>query len=373
MPSQNCNAVLTPEGRSGRALHVAADCGPVASANGSRAPWRVIAQSAEPSMMLRQFLRSLCLAGALGVSMTAIAQTYPTKPVRLLVPYPPGGATDIFARLVGAKLTEALGQSFVIEQRPGAAGVIGADAAAKAAPDGYTVFIGQASNLAINQHLMKKLPYDPIKDFSPITRIAASPNLLVVHPSMPIRSIRDLVALAKAQPGVINYASAGNGSPGHLAAEYFRKMAQIDVVHIPYKGAAPAILDVIAGQVSFYFTSPIAAQPFVQAGRLRQVAVTSARRFPALPQVPSIAESGFKDIDIVSWWGLLAPAGVPADIVGRLHAATTKALDSPETKDRLASQGAMAVADTPGEFAAYIKAEIANWAKIVSASGARLD
>jgi tripartite-type tricarboxylate transporter receptor subunit TctC len=220
---------------------------------------------------------------------------------------------------------------------------------------------------------MKKLPYDPVKDFAPITRIAFSPNLLVVHPSMPVRSIGDLVALAKARPGAINYASAGNGSPGHLAAEYFKKMAQIDIVHIPYKGATPAILDVIAGQVSFYFTSPIAAQPYVQAGRLRQIAVTSAKRFPPLPQVPSIAEAGYKDIDIVSWWGLLAPAGVPADIVGRLHAATTKVLSSPEMRDRLASQGAVAVPESPQEFAAYIKAEIANWAKIVSASGARLD
>jgi len=317
--------------------------------------------------------RALCPAAALIFSMSAAAQTYPAKPVRLLVPYPPGGATDIFARLVGAKLGESLGQSFVIEQRPGAAGVIGAEAAAKAAPDGYTVFIGQASNLAINQHLMKKLPYDPMKDFAPITRIASSPNLLVVHPSMPVRSIRDLVGLAKARPGAINYASAGNGSPGHLAAEYFRKMAQIDVVHIPYKGATPAILDVIAGQVSFYFTSPIAAQPYVQAGRLRQIAVTSAKRFPPLPQVPSIAEAGYKDIDIVSWWGLLAPAGVPADVVGRLHAATIKVLESQEIRDRLSSQGAIAVPESPAEFAAYIKAEIANWAKIVSASGARLD
>jgi tripartite-type tricarboxylate transporter receptor subunit TctC len=301
------------------------------------------------------------------------AQSYPAKPVRMIVPYPPGGATDIFARLVGAKLTEALGQPFVIEQRPGAAGVIGAEVVAKAAPDGYTVFIGQASNLAINQHLMKKLPYDPVRDFAPITRVAASPNLLVIHPSMPVHSIRDLVALAQARPGAINYASAGNGSPGHLAAEYFRKTAQIDVVHIPYKGATPAILDVIAGQVSYYFTSPIAAQPYVKAGRLRQIAVTSAKRFPPLPDVPSIAESGYKDIDIVSWWGLLAPAGTPPDVVGRLNAATVKLLDSAEMKERLASQGAVVVPETPAEFAAYIKAEIANWGKIVRASGARLD
>jgi tripartite-type tricarboxylate transporter receptor subunit TctC len=318
---------------------------------------------------------ALLAAGALcaGAPALASAQGYPVKPVRLIVPYPPGGGTDIFARLVGAKLQETLGQPFVIEQRPGAAGVIGADAAAKSAPDGYTIVIGQASNLAINASLMKKLPYDPVQDFAPITRVAMSPNLLVVHPSLPVRSVKDLVALAKARPGAINYASAGNGSPGHLAAEYFRKIAKIDVVHIPYKGATPAMLDVIAGHVSYYFTSPVSAQPYVAAGRLRQIAVTSAKRFPPLPDVPAIAEAGYKDIDMVAWWGLLAPAGTSTDIINRLNAAAVKALNAPDLKGRLASQGAMVYTDTPVEFAAYIKSEIANWAKIVSASGAHLD
>ena len=319
--------------------------------------------------------RLLRAAGAIACAGAALAcaEGYPAKPVRLIVPYPPGGGTDIFARLVGAKLTEALGQPFVIEQRPGAAGVIGAEAAAKSAPDGYTIVIGQASNLAINASLMKKLPYDPVRDFAPITRIAMSPNLLVVHPSLPVRTVKDLVALAKARPGAINYASAGNGSPGHLAAEYFRKIAKIDVVHIPYKGATPAMLDVIAGQVSYYFTSPVSAQPYVAAGRLRQVAVTSAKRFPPLPDVPAIAEAGYKDIDMVAWWGLLAPAGTSADVIGRLHAAAVKTLNAPDLRDRLAGQGAMVYTDTPAEFGAYIKSEIANWAKVVAASGAHLD
>jgi tripartite-type tricarboxylate transporter receptor subunit TctC len=308
-----------------------------------------------------------------GAAALACAQGYPSKPVRLIVPYPPGGGTDIFARLVGAKLSEALNQPFVIEQRPGAAGVIGADAAAKSAPDGYTIVIGQASNLAINASLMKRLPYDPVRDFAPITRVAMSPNLLVVHPSLPVRSVKDLVALARARPGVINYASAGNGSPGHLAAEYFRKIAKIDVVHIPYKGATPAMIDVIAGHVSYYFTSPVSAQPYVAAGRLRQIAVTSAKRFPPLPDVPTIAEAGYKDIDMVAWWGLLAPAGTSADIISRLNATAVKALNAPDLKNRLASQGAMVYTDTPAEFAAYIKSEIANWAKVVAASGAHLD
>jgi tripartite-type tricarboxylate transporter receptor subunit TctC len=301
------------------------------------------------------------------------AQSYPAKPVRIIVPYPPGGATDIFARVLGSRLTETLGQQVVVEQRPGAAGVIGAEVAAKAAPDGYTLFIGQASNLAINLSLMGKLPYDPVKDFSPITLIAVSPNLLVVHPSLPVVAIKDLVALAKSKPGAINYASAGNGSPGHLAAEYFKKVAKIDMVHIPYKGAVPAMTDVIAGQASLYFTSPISAQPYVKAGRLRQIAVTSAQRFPPLPDVPTVAEAGYPQFDMTSWWGLLAPAGVPKEIVARLHADAVKVLNTAEMKERLASQGAMVTTNTPAEFARYIGTEITNWSRIVKESGARLE
>ena len=291
----------------------------------------------------------------------------------MIVPYPPGGGTDIFARLLAAKLSPALGQQVVIEQRPGAGGVIGADVAVKAAPDGYTLLIGQASNLAINQHLMSKLPYDPLKDFAPITLIATSPGLLVVHPSLPIRTVKDLVALAKSRPGTINYASAGNGSPGHLAAAYFNKVAHIDLLHVPYKGATPAMTDVIAGHASLYFTSPVAAQTYVQSGRLRQIAVTSAQRFPPLPDVPSIAEAGYPDFDMTSWWGLLAPAGIPRDIVARLHTESVTALNAAEMKERLAAQGALVVTNAPDQFASYLKSEIANWGRIVKASGARLD
>ena len=323
---------------------------------------------------MQGFLFQAVLAAIWAITnASALAQTYPTKPIRLIVPYPPGGGTDIFARLLGAKLGETLGQQLVIENRAGAAGVLGADAAAKAAPDGYTLVVGQASNLAINPHMMSKLPYDPLKDFAPITLIATSPSLLVVHPSLPARSVKDLVALAKARPGSINYASAGNGSPGHLAAEYFRKVANINLVHIPYKGATPAMLDVIAGQASLYFTSPVAAQPYVQSGRLRQIAVTSAQRFPPLPDVPAIAEAGYRDFDMTSWWGLLAPAGVAKEIIARLHAEAVKALTTAEMKERLAGQGAMVVTGTPEQFAAYIKSEIANWGRIVIVSGARMD
>ena len=315
----------------------------------------------------------LRLLAAWGVCLAVQAQSYPVKPVRIIIPYPPGGATDIFARLLAAKFSEAFGQQFVAEQRAGAAGVIGAEMAARAAPDGYTLWMGQASNLAINQHLMKKLPYDPLKDFTPISLVATSPNLLVVHPSLPVRSMKDLIALAKPKPGSINYASASSGSPGHLAAEYLKKVAAIDMVHVPYKGASPALLDVIAGQAQLYFTSPIAAQPYVQAGRVRQIAVTSAKRFPPLPQVPTVAESGYPDFDLASWWGLLAPAGVPAAIVSRLHAETLKAVENADTKARLASQGVMIVTSTPEQFATHIRNEIANWGRIVAASGARIE
>ena len=316
----------------------------------------------------------LFVAAVIGMLATLCgAQSYPVKPIRMIIPYPPGGGTDFFARTLGAKLSESLGQPLVMEQRPGAGGVIGAEVASKAAPDGYTLVIGQASNFAINQHLMGKLPYDPIRDFSPISLIGGSPNLLVVHPSLPVRAVKDLVALARAKPGAINYASAGNGSPGHLAAEYFKRIAKIDLVHVPYKGANPALMDVLAGNASLYFTSPVSAQALVQAGRLRQIAVTSAKRFPPLPDVPSIAESGYPEIDITSWWGLLAPAGVSRDIITRLNSETVKAMNTAEMKDRLASQGAAVMTNTPEQFAAFIKSEIGKWGQIVKASGARLD
>jgi tripartite-type tricarboxylate transporter receptor subunit TctC len=304
---------------------------------------------------------------------SAHAQQYPQKPVRMIVPFPPGGATDVFARLLAAKLTESMGQQFIVEQRPGASGVIGAELAARAAPDGYTLWVGQASNLAINQHLMKKLPYDPVKDFTPIALMTTSPNLLVVHPSLPVRTIKDLVTLAKSKPGAINYASSGSGSPGHLAAAYFNTVAKIDMVHIPYKGAAPALLDVIAGQAQLYFTAPVSAQPYALSGRVRQIAVTSAKRFALLPDVPSVAEAGFPGFDIASWWGLLGPAALPKDIVARLNAETIKGIDGGDTKDRLAGQGVMVATNTPEQFAAYIRSEIANWGRIVAASGARIE
>ena len=303
------------------------------------------------------------------VASGAAAQSYPTKPVRLVSPYPPGGANDILARIIGQKLGESLGQQIVIENRGGATGNIGAEYVAKAAPDGYTILMGQASNLTINVSLMSKMPYDPVKDLAPVTLVATTPNLLVVHPSLPVRTVKDLVVLAKSKPGSINYASSGSGSAGHLAGELFKKVAHIDMVHIPYKGAAPALTDVVAGQAQIYFTSPISAQPFVRGGRLRMVAVTSLKRSPAMPDIPTVAESGYPDFDVVSWWGILTPAAVPKEIIGRLHTEIIKVLELPEIKAKFSEQGADVASNTPEQFAAYIKAEIVKWAKLIKELG----
>jgi tripartite-type tricarboxylate transporter receptor subunit TctC len=317
--------------------------------------------------MLRVLLACFCAIVVVGAG----AQTYPVKPVRLVSPYPPGGANDILARIISPKLGEYLGQQIVIENRSGAAGNIGAEFVAKAAPDGYTILMGQASNLTINVSLMSKMPYDPVKDLAPVTLVATTPNLLVVHPSLPVRTVKDLVALAKAKPGAVNYASSGSGSAGHLAGELFKRVAQIDMVHIPYKGAAPALIDVVAGQAQLYFTSPISATPFVKGGRLRMVAVTSLKRSPSLPDIPTVAESGYADFEVVSWWGILTPAAVPREIIARLHTDIVKVLALPETKIKFADQGADVASNTPAEFAAYIKTEIAKWGKLIKELGVK--
>ena len=315
--------------------------------------------------------RSAFVILGMAVAAGAGAQNYPVKPIRLVSPYPPGGANDILARIIGQKLGESLGQQIVIENRGGATGNIGAEYVAKAAPDGYTILMGQASNLTINVSLMSKMPYDPVKDLAPVTLVATTPNLLVVHPSLPVRTVKDLVALAKAKPGSVNYASSGSGSAGHLAGELFKRVAHIDMVHIPYKGAAPALTDVVAGQAQLYFTSPISATPFVKGGRLRMVAVTSLKRSPSLPDIPTVAESGYPDFDVVSWWGILTPAGVPKEIIAKLHTEIVKVLALPEIKTKFADQGADVASDTPDHFAAYIKTEIAKWAKLIKELGVK--
>jgi tripartite-type tricarboxylate transporter receptor subunit TctC len=325
--------------------------------------------------MASKALARAAITAALAVfGASAPAQTYPSKPVRIIVPFPPGGTTDLLARTLAPKLTEALGQQVIADNRPGATGNIGASLTAKSPPDGYTLVIGQASNMAINVTLMgKQLPYDPVKDFTPITLVATTPNVLAIHPSMPVRTVRDLVALAKSKPGAINYATSGAGSPGHFCAELLNKLAGIRMVHIPYKGAGPALLDVVAGHVSLYFTTMPSAQPFLPTRRLRVIAQTSAKRSPSMPDLPTVAESGFPEYDITSWWGLLMPAGAQKDVVNRLHGDVSRILGTADMKQRLADLGTDAVTNTPEQFDAYVKAEIAKWAKVIRDTGVKLE
>ncbi len=306
----------------------------------------------------------------------AFAQTatnYPNKPIKIVVPFPPGGATDILARAIGFELQKAWGQSVVIENKPGAGGNTGADLVAKSPPDGYTLVMATVGTHAINMSLYTKMPYDAVKDFEPIVLVAGVPNLLVVHPSVPAKTVKELTALAKAQPGKLNVASSGNGTSIHLAAELYKQMAGVDILHVPYKGSAPAVADLLGGQVQMMFDNMPVSLPHAKAGKLRALAVTSLKRSPALPDVPTMDEEGLKGFDATSWFGLLAPAGTPKDIIAKLNAASVAALATPDMRERLAAQGADPVGNTPDQFAAFIKAEIEKWAKIVKASGARVD
>ena len=309
---------------------------------------------------------AVAAAALQAIPLPAAAQAWPVKPVRFVSPYPPGGANDVLARILAQKLGETMGQPFLVENRAGAAGNLGAELVARAAPDGYTLLMGQASNLTINVSLMAKMPYDPVKDLAPVTLVASTPNLLVVHPSLPVKTVKDLVALAKARPGALNYASSGTGTAGHLAGELFNRAAGVKMVHIPYKGAAPALTDLVAGHVHLYFTSPISAQPFTRSGRLRQVAVTSLKRSPSSPDLPTVAESGFPEFDVVSWWGVLTPAGAPKEVISRLHAEIVKAIALPDIRAKFSDQGAdPAASNTPEQFVAFQAAEFARWKKVI--------
>ena len=303
----------------------------------------------------------------------ALAQAYPNKPIRVVVPFPAGGTTDILARAVGQKLTESLGVAVVVDNRPGAAGNIGADIVAKSAPDGYTLLMGTVGTHAINASLYAKMPYDHVKDFSPVILVAGVPNVLVVNPSLPVNSVADLIKLAKAKPGQINFASSGSGTSIHLSGELFKTMAGVDVTHIPYKGSAPALADLIGGQVQLMFDNLPSALPQIKGGKLRAIAVTSLTRAPALPDLPTMSESGLPGFESSSWFGLLAPAGTPQPIITRLNAEVNKWLQTPEARDHLLAQGAFAAGGSPAQFAAHIRAETDKWAKVVKASGAKVD
>jgi len=314
------------------------------------------------------------LAVLLVVAGTAAAQSpYPSKPIRFVVPFPAGGPLDITARALGQDLAKDWGQPVIVDNRPGAGGNIGADFVAKSAPDGYTILMGAVSTHAINVTLYAKLPYDPVKDFAPITLVTSVPNVLVVHPSLPVKNVKELIALAKARPGELNFASGSTGSAGHLAGELFKSMAGVNMVHIPYKGAAPAVMDLLAGHVSLMFDNLASALPNIKAGRVRALAVTTLKRSPVLPQLPTINESGLRGFDVSTWFGVFAPGGTPPEIVAKLNAGIVRILQTPGMRERLAALGAEPVGDKPEEFSAFVKAEILKYARVIKASGARVD
>jgi tripartite-type tricarboxylate transporter receptor subunit TctC len=317
-----------------------------------------------------QVLLSLMLCSIWSV---ASAQApYPSKPLRFILPFPPGGGTDTLGRVIGQKLGELLGQQVVMDNRPGAGANLGAEIAAKSPPDGYTIFMGNVAH-TINASLYSKLNYDLVKDFATVTMLASTPNILVVHPSLPAKSVKELVALAKARPGQLDYASSGGGSSSHLAAELFNNMAGVKMTHVPYKGGGPAVVALISGQVSVGFATTPSVMPHVKSNKLRGLAVTSARRLPLAPDLQTISEAGVSGYEAVTWYGLLVPAGTPKEVITRLHAEAVKTLGLPDIRKRLDASGFEAIGNTPEEYAAYTRNEIDKWAKVIKASGARAD
>jgi tripartite-type tricarboxylate transporter receptor subunit TctC len=317
--------------------------------------------------------RSLLALAAATLTTSVAAQSYPNKPVRVIVPFPPGGGTDIIAREVGHRVAALTSWIVVVENRPGAGGNLGVEAVAKSAPDGHTLVLGQTSNLAINATLYPKLPYDPQKDLAPIVLVANAPLVLVTGATSPFKTLDDAIKAAKAKPGAINFASPGNGTVAHLTSELLQKAAAIKLQHIPYKGAAQALTDVIGGSVELYMSSVPTLLAQIRQGKLRALAVTSAKRVDDLPDVPTIQELGYPGFDAVTWFGFLAPAGTPKDVVAKLNAEFNRALQQPDLRKKLADQGAEPVGGTPAQFADLIRADIVRWGKVVKESGARID
>ena len=321
----------------------------------------------------RTLLASLAVAAAGALPLGALAQNFPTKPITIIVPFSAGGTTDILARIVGQGLTTELGQSVVVDNKPGAGGNIGGSLAAKAAADGYTLFMGTVGTHAINQSLYKKMPFDPVKDFAPLSRVATVPNLLVAHPSQPFKTVKEMIAYAKANPGKITFGSPGSGASPRVSGELFKSMTGTDLLHIPYKGSAPAMTDLLGGQTSVMFDNMPSAIQHVRSGKLRPIAVTTAKRSPELPDVPTIAEAGVPGYEATSWFGMFAPAGTPKPVLDKLHAALIKVLNQADVKKKIAEQGGDVVAETPDQFAAFIQAESVMWGKVVKESGATAD
>ena len=326
----------------------------------------------------RRVLAALTIACAVAAIGPVHAQQWPTKPVRIVVPFPPGGTTDIVARSLGAELQKMWGQSVVIDNRPGAGGNIGADAVAKSAPDGYTLLMGTVGTHAINHSLFaqngQKMPFDPVKDFAPVTLCAAVPNVMVINPKLPVNSVAEFIQYAKANPGKVNMASSGNGTSIHLTGELFKTVTGTYMVHLPYRGSAPALIDLIAGNVNVMFDNLPSALPHIKSGRLKALAVTSKSPSAALPGLPTIEQAAnLKDFDASSWFGLFAPAGTPRAIVDKIQSDVAKALAVPEVRDRFVSQGAEPGGNTPDQFTAFIKGETDKWARVVKISNAKVD
>jgi len=321
------------------------------------------------SFVLCAFSALTLFTGTLGAQPAA----YPTKPIRFVVPYPAGGPLDAVARLLGQKVAESTGQPVIVENKAGAGGNIGADAVAKAPPDGYTILMGAVATHAINPTLYSSIPYDPVRDFIPVTQVASTPNVLVVNPSVPANNVREFIAYAKTHPGKLNFGSGSTGSAGHLAGELFGAMAGVQMTHVPYKGAAPAMNDLIGGQIQLMFDNLASSLGQVRAGRVRALAVTTARRTALAPELPTIAESGLPGFDISTWFGIFVPARTPREIVERLHSEFTRALAMPEVRDKMLALGAEPVGNRADEFAAYIHAEAEKYARVIKASGARAD
>lgn len=318
------------------------------------------------------FASALAIAGSAAAG-PLLAQDYPSKAIRMIVAYPPGGGTDTVGRLMAQSLAERLGQNVVVDNRGGATGNIGTELAAKSAPDGYTLLMGNVAPNAINVSLFDKLPFDPVKDFAPITLVAVTPNILVVHPSLPVKTVKDLIALAKSRPGALNYPSAGVGSSSHLAGALLDILAHTSMTHVPFKGGGPAMIATISGEVQLMFATMPAALPHVRTGKVRPVAVTTEKRSLAMPDLPTIAESGVKGYEAATWYGLLAPAATPRAVIDRVHGEAVKILAAPESRKRLTDLGFEPVGNTPAQFAAYIKSEIAKWGKVIRAGGIRAE
>jgi tripartite-type tricarboxylate transporter receptor subunit TctC len=317
---------------------------------------------------MKRFAMCLLIVGAVAC-VPAPAQSYPSKPIRLIVPSTPGSPPDVRARWLADKLVHAFGQPVVVDNKPGAAGSIGMAVAAKSVPDGYTLAFVHQGVLAINPHLYSRNGYDPIADFAPVTRLVVSPMLLAIHPEMAVRTVADLIRVAREKPGQLTFGSGGTGTPPHMAGELFKRMAKIDVMHVPYKGASPALVDLVAGRLSFTVDSVVIQLPHVRTGKIRALGVTSEKRIASLPDVPTVAESGLAGYEYWSWMGICAPTGTPGEIVGRLNRKIVELLGTPQAREWFAEQGGEPMGETPQQFAAFIKAEYARWGAVVREAG----